>query len=216
MKFFSQLIVVATALLPSCNRFDQDHQAKPQPTTTRVDVRPASSCALESYQEYIGDGSLSIKAFHLKLRGLKAIKAQLQIASQGSLTTVQTIEYGWNEWQGNQEAIGDLLLSIQDGKPFGAEGKKLPKLVMDIQGAPPASVITTFSDYVLDGDLQPRLGKTANRTSNLTKSVLCSQVLSPINSNDWTVTLSDDPDSLATSSEGGVTIIAVVIEAIPQ
>ncbi|MBM3966643.1 MAG: hypothetical protein FJ308_16495 [Planctomycetes bacterium] len=92
----------------------------------------------------------------------------------------------------------------------------IPPRSMRDQGAPPASVVRTSNEFILDGDLQPRTGKIVNQSSKVIKSVVFSQALSPINSNELSVTLSDNPDSLATSSESGPTILAVVVEAIPQ
>jgi hypothetical protein len=184
--------------------------AEPQATAT------SPSCAVESQRILELDDGTQLQIWDVKASGLERLTIRLLVATDGKVETAKEVEYKWRKWEtAAPAATGQLVLLIQDGKAFGAKGKRLPLLAVDLQGSPPHVRIETKKGLVLEGVYWRESHSWFSSAGLPMRSVIGGQLFQPkdvYGSTTW----SDNPELWVESSKEGKTAVAVELEWSPQ
>ena len=178
---------------------------------------PAPGCTIVAKRDVkLGDGT-ELRVWDLQAAGLKQLTARLLIATDGKVEPANEVEYKWSAWGPDAKpATGQLVLLIQDGKPFGVKGKRLPLLGLDLDGSPSYARTGVQRDIKLEGDLKSRTTSSSYTSPLGRRTVLYSQLFVKPDDPGNTFSLGSDPDTVAASSKGGRTVVAVTLEWAPQ
>lgn len=212
-RLLTLLFCLALVPIVSCNKLT----APPPPVAAPAAATPPTalppSCSVESTRTFeLADGA-EMRLWDLKASGLKRLTARLLIATDGKVQPATEIEYKWPKWSSTDPAAtGQLVLLFQDGAAFGAKGKRLVQLALDLQNSPSNSKTTKRSQRLLEGDLQSRVTNATGTGSLARQEIVYSQLLQPSDAPLGSVTLSSDPESLAGASQDGRTVVAVELE----
>jgi hypothetical protein len=210
MRSIPLLACLAVLPLTSCNK-PAAPAAVPGPKSGQL------TCAVVSAQEHTLDGGTDLRVWSLKANGLKRLTARLLVATDGKVQVANEIEYKWNEWDSAApEASGQLVLLIQDGKAFGVNDMRLPLIALDLQGSPSHAKTGNKMQFLLSGELHPRMSSSSYATPLANRSVLYAQIFLPKADAPGPLTLGSDVDSLAAASKEGGTVLAVALEWAPQ
>jgi hypothetical protein len=164
-------------------------------------------CAITSVRSLEPGNDTELRIWELQSRGVSRLTARLLVATDGKVRTPCQLEY---KWEPPGSASGRLMLIIQDGKAFGAQGR-LPLLALDLQGSPTPMRTEISSRLLVPGDLKSRMTNVVNKSERLPQqSILYAQLFMP---DDGAGALNlQDAESLAESSKGGRTVMAVALD----
>jgi hypothetical protein len=173
-------------------------------------------CSIVAHQKHELAAGTELNLWHLWAHGLKELRAQLWIISEGKVETIGDTHYKWDRWDNHQPtATGQIILLMQDGQAFGVKGKRRPQLVLEIQDSPGHAKTGQQVAFTLDGDLQPRTTNAGFSTPLANKAILFSELY--MSGHDMLpATLSSDLDGLIEVSKKGRTVMAVNLEWQPQ
>jgi hypothetical protein len=221
IRLLAFLVFIALATLTSCSKTEPPKGATPDSVTTVSfgGAEPKTtnpSCSIESAKE-IKLGEQELRIWTLKASRLKQLTARLLIANDGQVQTPNEVTYTWPAWNAQPPvASGVLVLLIQNGKAFGAKGKLLPQISLNIEGSPSNAMSEKKSDLFLEGEFHSRATNSSYGSQLGQKVVIYSQLFLPKVDTPGSHSLSSDVESVTAASKNGGRVIAVALEWAPQ
>jgi hypothetical protein len=184
--------------------------------TTEIPAQPF--CSVDAPMEKDFQEGAVIQTWNLKVYGLKSLTARLLIITDGKVNTANESALMWNKWEPTAPpATGQLVLLIQDGVAFGAKGKRLPSLSLELVGSPTFSGHANSSKLFLAADLQVKLTSSWSVGFEIGKQLIYSQIfLEPGGQQLKETNLRSDLDTAINISRDGRTVLAVELEARPR
>ncbi len=217
--FFRLLACLAVIALTSCTkRVEQPEVPLPGGGVPNFGIgETAPFCSIESRREFGLQDGTQLQVWNLKMSGLKSLTSRLLIATDGKMQTANEVEYKWEKWeQSSPAATGQLVLLIQDGKPFGVKEKRLPLLALDLQNSPSNSRIGKQQGLFVEGDLLNSMSSSSEAGSLMRKSIIFAQLFMPRSTTTMSISLGSDLESVMIASKGGRTVVAVEVEWAPR
>jgi hypothetical protein len=173
-------------------------------------------CSIVAHQKHDLASGTKLHLWHMWAHGLRELRAQLLIISEGKVETIGDTHYKWDRWDSHQPtATGQIILLVQDGQAFGVKGKRRPQLVLEMQDSPGHAKQGTRVDFSLEGDLRQRATNSNFSTPLANRAILFSALYAPAQDMQR-ATLSSDLDALIEVSKKGRTVMAVSVEWQPQ